>query len=458
MKKFAKLGTMLLAAALLFTGGVKAASDVEVVANADAYEVELSGNENLAMSKYDWTTDKVGSAETTFSENGMMMKNFNKGGSAYALYNTNRLDEFKFSMYANLNLTWPSAKGYDNYDFNYSNLYISFLIDADSPVPANTCPWNGNKAYMSLCFEERYDDATQTENDIVSLYMNECWNRRGDVRYSVAEARDVDFNDGQYHWYELEVKNFSETTIGANGKEVRKTGKKITFLFDGQEVFTYSLLDGNRVTQSADGEKMYVNFTALDGYIGFWPSSDFPVGADIDTTDCYVEISKMKVVDLDTGSAFTKVDAPEFDIEVLDWSPNASYETGEDIEVKLANLFSYEGEESLTYEVTCNGDAIGTVRNGFWVWNPIDAGTYDVNITAKAGNKAATAYVTFRTVAAKAPTGTTPTPDTDSNTDTTTSESSSQTSQSSGCGGVVGGGLFLLPVAVALVALKKKEN
>ena len=256
------------------------------------------------------------------------------------------------------------------------------------------------------------------------------------------------------------MKNFSETTMGAKGKEVRKTGKKITFLFDGQEMFSYSLLDGNRVTQSADGEKMYVNFTALDGYIGFWPSSDFPVGADIDTTDCYVEISKMKIVDLETDNAFNKVDAPEFEIEVLDWSPNASYETGEDIEVKLSNLFSYEGEESLTYEVTCNGDALGTVRNGFWVWNPTEAVSYDVNITAKAGDKTATAYVTIRTIAVKAPTDSNPTSDADTNSaaDTTTSESSSRASEGSGCSGIVGGGLFLLPVAVALVAFKKKED
>ena len=260
MKKFAKFGTMLLAAALLLTGSVTAMSNVNAVAEESSYDVAVAENENLAMNKYDWATDKVGSAETEFSANGMLMKNFNKGGSAYALYNTNQLDEFKFSMYANLNLTWPSAKGYDNYDFNYSNLYISFLIDTDTPTPANTCPWNGNKAYVSICFEERFDDATQTENDIVSLYLNECWNRRGDVRYSVAEARNVDFNDGQYHWYEIEVKNFSETTTAANGSQVTKTGKEIIFSFDGVEMINYKLLDGNRVTQSADGEKMYVHF------------------------------------------------------------------------------------------------------------------------------------------------------------------------------------------------------
>lgn len=450
MKKFAKIGTMILAAALLFTSGAAALSSVDASAEEAAYDVTVAENENLAMNKYDWATDKVGSAETEFSEDGMLMKNFNKGGSAYALYNTNKLDEFKFSMYADLSLTWPSAKGYDSYDFNYSNLYISFLIDTDTPTPANTCPWNGNKAYVSLCFEERFDDATQTENDIVSLYINECWNRRGDIRYSVADTREVDFNDGEYHWYELEVKNFSETVTAANGKEITKTGKKIVFTFDGAEMLSYTLLDGERVTQSADGEKMYVNFTALEGYIGFWPSSDFPVGADMDTTDCYVSISKLKIVNLADNTAYTKCAAPEFEIELLDWSPNAKYETGEDIEVKLANLFSYEGDEELTYEVTCDGEAIGTIRNGFWVWNPSEAGSYDINITAKAGEKSKTAYVTIRTYTASAPV-----------TPGTTSEPVESSSQGGlfGCFGVAGGSLLALPIAAVIgVALKKKED
>lgn len=407
-----KIGTLFLAVALVFVIGLTVSPNAlqSAAAEDQSYDVAVADNENLAMNKYDWDLDCVGSAETEFSENGMLLKNFNAGGSGYALYHTNKLDEFKYSMYANLNLTWPSSKGYDSYNFNYSNLYISFLIDTDTPTPANTCPWNGNKAYVSLCFEERYDDATQTENDIVSLYLNECWNRRGDTRYSVATVRDVDFNDGAYHWYELEVKNFSEMVTAANGKEITKTGKLINFMFDGETKISYQLLDGNRTTTSADGEKMYVNFTALDGYLGFWPSSDFPVGADIDKTDCFVQIGKLKIVNLADDTAYTQCSAPEFEIELRDWAPGAKYETGEEIEVKLANLFSYEGEDALTYSVTCNGAPIGTVRNGFWVWTPDEAGTYDLDIVATAGGKSTTAYVTIRTYTSNVTPGNTDTP------------------------------------------------
>lgn len=446
MKKIMKIGTVLLAAALMFVISLTVSPSTlqGVTAEEGSYDVAVEDNENLAMNKYDWATDSVGSAATEFSEGGMLLKNFNKGGSAYALYNTNSLNEFKFSMYANLNLTWPSAKGYDSYDFNYSNLYISFLIDTDTPVPSNTCPWNGNKAYVSLCFEERYDDATGTENDIVSLYINECWNRRGDERYSVASTREVNFNDGAYHWYELEVTNYSETVTAANGKPVTKTGKRINFMFDGETKLTHTLLDGNRVTKSADGEKMYVNFTALDGYLGFWPSSDFPVGADIDSTDCFVQISKLKIMNLADNKAYTQCPAPEFEIELSDWSPNAKYETGEDIEIKLANLFNYEGDETLFYSVSCNGQSIGAIKNGFWVWTPEEAGTYDVHIVATEGEKSKTAYVTIRTYTSDTKPVTPDTPP----------------AQGGGkCSGSLGAGQFVLLMAAALgIVVKGVRN
>ncbi len=436
MKKFLKLGACALAA-LLITVGTTVNAGVWVSAeNSEtaSYEVSVADNENLAMNKWDWETDQVGSGTTEFSSNGMTMKNFNKGSSVYALYNTNELDEFKFSMYANLSLTWPSLKGYEDYQFNYSNLYISFLIDTDTPVPANTCPWNGNKAYVSLCFEERFDDATQTENDIVSLYINECWNKRGDTRYSVADTRDVDFNDGKFHWYEIEVKNFTEDG---------KSGKKVVFSFDGEEQFSYQLLDGPRITNSADYQKMDVNFTNLDGYIGFWPSSDFPVGADTKDTDCYVEVQKVKIVNLADNTSYKQCAAPEFEIEELDWSPSAKYEVDEEIELKLSNVFSYEGEETISYTVTCNGEAIGTVRNGFWVWTPTEVGSYDITIKAKAGEKEKTVYATIRTSASNTP------------------SSSTDSGKGSGCSGSVsfsGLAASLTILAGSVVLNKKTQN
>lgn len=435
MKKHFKLGACVLAALLITAGTtvntvVRASDDDNQTAH---YEVSVADNENLAMNKWDWSTDQVGSGTTEFASNGMTMKNFNQGSSVYALYKTNDLDEFKFSMYANLSLTWPSLKGYDTYKFNYSNLYISFLIDTDDPIPANTCPWNGNKAYLSLCFEERFDDASQTENDIVTLYINECWNNSGATRKSLIDTRDVDFNDGEFHWYEIEVENFID---GA------KSGKKIVFSFDGEEKFSYNLLDGPRKTESADYAAMDVDFTNLDGYIGFWPSSDFPVGANTEDTDCYVEVQKIKIVNLGDNTTYTQCDAPEFEIEESDWSPNAKYEVGEEIELKLSKVFSYEGDETLNYTVTCNGESIGTIKSGFWLWTPTEVGTYDITIKASVGEKEKIVYATIRTSKSSTP------------------STSTDSEKGSGCSGSVSfAGLTALLTVLAIgVALNKKTQ
>lgn len=360
-----------------------------LVVSAQGYDVEVKEENNLALNKYDWNTDGVGSAKVTFSD-GMKLENFNKGGSNFALYKTNTLKEFKLSMYANLSLSIPSEKGYDGYEFDYSNIYISFLIKTDTPSPSYTCPWNGSKAYFSLCFENLQN------HNIVNLYLNECWNGSGETRNVVATTRDVNFYDGKYHWYELEVRNDVD--------DKNRTGKRISFYFDGEEVLTHFQKDGRTYTKSKE-DYMDVSFTNFAGYMGFWTNSDFPVGADSKDTDCFVDIGKLKITSYDGGeeTVFKKAPAPDFKLISVSYSPAASYETGEEIEIKLSELFSYEGEEELSYEVKCEGKTIGQIRNGYWVWTPENGGSYDIDIKATVGTKQAMNYITIHVVDAKSP-------------------------------------------------------
>lgn len=145
MKKIKYLLSLFVVLALMFT--------CTFAAFAADYTVEVKNENNLAANKWDWATDKVGSGSATFGENGMKIENFNLGSSIYAIYKTNKMNEFKYSMHANLNLTRPSQVGAD-YNHDYSNLYISFMINADTPAPSYTCPWNGDKAYFASCFRK----------------------------------------------------------------------------------------------------------------------------------------------------------------------------------------------------------------------------------------------------------------------------------------------------------------
>ena len=123
-----------------------------------------------------------------------------------------------------------------------------------------------------------------------------------------------------------------------------------------------------------------------------------------------------------------------YDIEVKTYSPAASYETGETIEVKLSDLFAYEGDEELVYNPVCNGEKIGEIRNGYWVFTPEEVGTYLVDINVSAGSKSEVNYLTIRVEEAYVPT---PTP------------SGSDEEPAGGCGGA----MATSAIGVALLAL-----
>ena len=430
MKKIKYLLSLFVVLALMFT--------CTFAAFAADYTVEVKDENNLAANKWDWATDKVGSGSATFGENGMKIENFNLGSSIYAIYKTNKMNEFKYSMHANLNLTRPSQVGAD-YNHDYSNLYISFMINADTPAPSYTCPWNGDKAYFSICFENLQGSPK------TNLSLNECCAGSGATRKVGSSHDDILWNDGEFHWFEFEFVNDTQEAV-YDGKPVTYTGKTFKFYFDGVMRFEYFQRDQNVYSDYLKDYVKDCKFSTTSGYIGFWPSSDFPVGMDSSETECYVEIDKLQITSYDNGNKtpYGIAPKPDFDIESVNFTPEASYDAGTEIEVKLADLFAYEGDDALSYAIKCEGKDIGSVRNGYWVWTPEKGGNYDVDfIASNADGKSATTYVTFR-VAGDA----TPEPE--------PSESGCKSAVSASAG-IAGGALILAGAALALIGRKRER-
>lgn len=94
--------TFLLALVMIFACTVSVFAEEPVV---------IEDKNNLATNKWDWGTDKVGTGLATIDDSGIRLENFNTGNAIYAIYQTNRMQEFRFSMHANLHLTRPSEKG-----------------------------------------------------------------------------------------------------------------------------------------------------------------------------------------------------------------------------------------------------------------------------------------------------------------------------------------------------------
>ena len=358
-----------------------------VFASGEPYNKTVAEENNLAVSKYDWLTDNVASGLVEIDEtDGMTFKNFNLGSSVYALYQTNKFNEFKYSMYAKLNLTRPSEKGF-SYTHDYSNLYVSFQINSTTPIASTACPWNGNKANFSICFENLQGVAK------TDLYLNESFVGMGANRKIVAGTTNINWNDGEYHWFEF---TFTNDTVEEEhrGQTRVVTGKRFKFYFDGALSLEYFQRDVDIMTITTGDYEDY-SFTNTSGYVGFWPSSDFPGGVNFDETDCYVNVKTVEITSLDNGNEtpYAKCPVPDFPLTAKTYSPAASYETGLDIEIKLDQLFSYEGDEQVTYTATCDGNPVGSFRNGYWVWCPSESGEYIVQITANVGLKTATNYL-----------------------------------------------------------------
>lgn len=123
-------------------------------------------------------------------------------------------------------------------------------------------------------------------------------------------------------------------------KPVTYTGKTFKFYFDGVMRFEYFQRDQNVYSDYLKDYVKDCKFSTTSGYIGFWPSSDFPVGMDSSETECYVEIDKLQITSYDNGNKtpYGIAPKPDFDIESVNFTPEASYDAGTEIEVKLADL------------------------------------------------------------------------------------------------------------------------
>ena len=115
--------------------------------------------------------------------------------------------------------------------------------------------------------------------------------------------------------------------------------------------------------------------------------------------------------------------------------------------IKLDKLFSYEGDETLTYSAKCDNNDIGTFRNGYWVWTPTQAGEYIVMITASVGEKTTSNYLILNVVQSQ-----------EIITQPTTSESTSTPSKKSGCKNGIGGGALCSVMALFAVSIIKGKK
>ncbi len=415
---------------------------------ATAATSNLVEEQNLAHNKWDWEVDEIASGVTKFDGESMYMDGISSIGGPFATYKTNRLDDFKYSMYANMNLTTAyqidgveSAKEWD-----YSTFYISFMINYDATsgfYPLYARPWDG-PAYFSICFEKQYleynycpdcgingralkvDSETKEMKcpvckgtnyetkgrlmDVIRLYRNECFDGRGWDRVTLVEKRwyegvendigkDFDYNgkinkkdiqtaqdigvpyaDGNYHWFDFEVKN-----------NAANNGIVISFYYDNVLFFEYEQL--NSFVSEADGstsltqdKQIIADFSGTTGYLGFWTDSSFP-DLNAERTNCFVDVKQLgiaPIVNGNVGAYYTQAPKPDLPITAKTYRLNASYAKGEEMEIPLSELFSYEGDEEILYTFVDNatGKSLGEVRNGYWLWTPLTGSRTVVKVTA----------------------------------------------------------------------------
>ncbi|MBQ7923696.1 MAG: hypothetical protein IJ329_00160 [Clostridia bacterium] len=404
---------------------------VDAPVTASAATSDIAAENNLALNKWDWEVDEIASGVTTFDSDSMYMDGISSVGGPFATYKTNRLDDFKYSMYANLSLTTAhEIDGVDSAkDWDYSTFYISFMINSETIAPVYARPWSG-PAYFSVCFEKLYLEydycptceraletgacpvcgGTEYETNgrlmsVIRVYRNECFDSRGYDRVDIVEktwyegcendvgkdfdydgdidekdlqATDigVNFADGNYHWFDFEVKN-----------NASNNGITVNFYYDNTLMFTVDQANTFETTTSAGVDKtLTVDFANTTGWLGFWTDSSFP-DLSADRTNCYVDIKQLGIAPITNGTVgdyYEKAPKPDLPITALTYGLNNDYPKGEEIEVPLSALFSYEGDEEITYEFVdvATMQALGEIRNGYWVWTPTTGDNVFVQVTA----------------------------------------------------------------------------
>lgn len=406
------------------------------------YTVECSDEENLATNKYNWLFPTLNNAELTCDETGLKFDNFIKDQQCVSYYRGGKFGEFKLSLLVNANLNVP-AEG--KAQWRYSEFYITFLIDEssdDSDLVAEIGkPWYKNNVYGSFVFGLTSGGTPISKFMYYNAFARNC--STSGQNYQDSGFTTVNVVDGKDHWIEIEIKNY-ETE--------EETGSRWTAYIDGVKVSEFDRADG--LYYDSDTRRDYqVNYSSLKGGIGFYANTDWPSGYSPARMNNFLQIKKAKLVSYDDNPEGVVVDqctAPVFKIKSKEFLAQASYETGDPIEIQLSDLFEYEGEEEVTYTATCNGEPIGQMVNGFWTWTPAKAGNYDIDVNAviSEDNKAVN-YLTLRvTGEAK------PTPDQSSSGTGTTDPAPS--ADKKGCRGSIGAEMLFVGMFAAVVFLKKR--
>ena len=427
----------LIIALAMFLSFSASLTSVNAKADGTAYAVEVSDEENLAINKHNWFFPTLNSAQFTVDETtGMKFDNFIKDQQCVTYFRGGNFGEFKLSLLVNANLNIPEKGA----QWKYSEAYITFLIDREpeDALAEDGKPWYANKVYGSFCFGLTSGGAPISRFMYYNAFASNC--QMSGQNYQPSGYTDVNIVDGKDHWVEIEIKNYDNDGV---------KGKKWLAWIDGVLVAEFDR-DDDYYYDSDAAREFEVNYSELSGGIGIYTNSDWPGGYSPARMNNFLEIKKAKLVSFDNnpeGEVVGQCAAPVFKVSAKDYQIAPSYDAGDPIEIQLSDLFDYEGTDELTYSVTCNGSEIGEIVNGFWVWTPTDAGSYDIDFNAivSEDNKA-TNYLTVRV------TGSTEAPE----------ESSSVVNgetEKKGCKGAISVGV--LPVALLLGAFlinKRKKN
>ncbi len=425
--------------------------------------IEVAEVNNLANWEYDWNTVEIGAGKTSFDSGNLTMENINLATANYALYQTNKFNEFRMDMYANLYL--PSPSDFEIEGNDWCNLYVTFFIDFEDAkqvenVAQAACPWTMNKGHFSVCFERIGG------NSCCQLLINETFDGAGSNRYFLKSGpAKTDWCDNEYHWFSIVTK----ATRSKNPARPRpeEEGITISVYIDGVEQFSY--YQSNVYYSNTNLQEEVIPFSTQKGYLGLWASSSFASNYVTENTGVKCDIKKLQITSYDDledptlATPYERCARPEVKLDpVLNYSPQAYYETGEELEIKLSELFEYDGTEKLTYTSSIKGEPFGTIRNGYFVWTPDEAGTYTIHFTATDGEKEASNDVRLRVREPEVdPNKTTKVdePTTVKTDEEPISDEQDSSNKKSGCkGGIALSILSILPVMGAVVLYKRKER
>ena len=400
MKKTTIFASLLLSLTLALSGHEK-----EIETKAD-YDFEIADENNLADWKYDWNVVGIGAGNPNFDTGHLRMENINQATANYALYHTNKFNEFRLDMHANLNLPSPSDLGITEDVVDYANLYLTFFIDfADAKAVDNVamaaCPWTMNKGWLSVCFE-RIQGGSH-----IQMLINETFDNNGGARYFLqgdnpgegSVMANVDWCDNQYHWFTITAE--SVHYVNPERPRPKEAGTIISVYIDGIKQTSY--FQTNAYYSNTHQEDEVIPFDTQKGYIGLWASSGYNASHLTSNTGVCVDIDKLQITsyddveDKEKALPYPRCEKPSFNLDpITNFSPAASYEAGEEFEIKMDELFTYDGDKEVTYSATCKGQPIGQFKRGYFVWTPEDAGMYTIQFMATDGELSAVNDVRFR--------------------------------------------------------------